>query len=99
MSSRPDPARTFVAALAVHPVKSLRGVPVEAAHVRPEGLAGDRRWMLVDPAGDTLTARRVPQMLTMRATPRDGGGVLLERDGAAPSRSTSRTRAGTPRSP
>ncbi|MGN8245210.1 MOSC domain-containing protein [Cellulomonas soli] len=74
----------FVAGLAVHPVKSLRGVPVRTAQVRPEGLAGDRRWMVVDPAGDTVTARRVPQMLTVRATPQVGGGIRLTREGEAP---------------
>ena len=30
------------------PVKSCRGEQVETAVVEPWGLAGDRRWMLVD---------------------------------------------------
>ena len=46
-----------VAGLWVYPVKSLGGIPLAAARVGPLGLAGDRRWMLVDPAGDALTQR------------------------------------------
>lgn len=82
MTSRTAPAAPVVAALAVHPVKSLRGVAVGSAQVRPEGLAGDRRWMVVDEAGETLTARRLPRMLTVRAEPLDGG-LRLTREGVA----------------
>lgn len=39
------------------PVKSCRGESVASAVVEPWGLAGDRRWMLVDEAGSALTAR------------------------------------------
>src|SRR5688572_11253706 len=46
-----------VASLHVHPVKSLRGIPVAAAEVGDLGLALDRRWMLVDDAGVFLTQR------------------------------------------
>jgi uncharacterized protein YcbX len=40
-----------------YPVKSCRGEELEAAEVEPWGLTGDRRWMLVDPAGEVVTAR------------------------------------------
>ena len=53
----PPPAAPHVAALHVHPVKSLRGVAVAAAAVGDLGLALDRRWMLVDDAGVFLTQR------------------------------------------
>ncbi|GAA3819814.1 molybdenum cofactor biosysynthesis protein [Cellulomonas soli] len=77
-----DAAAPHVASLAVHPVKSLRGVAVTSAELRPEGLVGDRRWMVVDESGATLTARRVPHMLTVRATPTTDGGLVLSRAGA-----------------
>lgn len=70
-----------VAALTVHPVKSLRGEPVAAAEVERAGLRGDRRWMLVDPAGAAVTARRHPDLLGVRARTSAGGGVVLSHPG------------------
>lgn len=32
----------------VHPVKAFRGLALREAEVEPWGLAGDRRWALVD---------------------------------------------------
>jgi MOSC domain-containing protein len=52
-----------VSSLARYPVKSCRGQAVDAAVVEPWGLAGDRRWMVVDPAGRFLRARTRPRML------------------------------------
>ncbi len=46
-----------------YPVKSCRGERLTQATVEPWGLAGDRRWMVVDAAGDPLTAREHPRML------------------------------------
>lgn len=48
------------------PVKSLRGESLDEALVEPWGLVGDRRWMLVDPDGDAITAREVNAMLLIR---------------------------------
>jgi uncharacterized protein YcbX len=48
------------------PVKSCQGATVEKATVEPWGLAGDRRWMLVDEDGEVITAREVNQMLLIR---------------------------------
>jgi len=46
-----------------YPVKSCRGESVRSAVVEPWGLAGDRRWMLVDAGGAAITAREVNRML------------------------------------
>lgn len=51
-----------LAALYAYPVKSLRGEPREHATLDDCGLAGDRRWMLVDPDGRFITRRQVPAM-------------------------------------
>ena len=40
-----------------YPVKSCRGERLTQAAVEPWGLAGDRRWMLVDGDGEVVTAR------------------------------------------
>jgi uncharacterized protein len=46
-----------------YPVKSCRGESLDAAVVEPWGLAGDRRWMIVDSAGNALTARVCPPLV------------------------------------
>lgn len=65
--------------LFVHPVKSTRGLAVDRADVEPWGLAGDRRWMVVDADGIQLTARENPRLLTVTATALDRTGTLLLR--------------------
>jgi uncharacterized protein len=62
-----------VAELYRYPVKSCRGERLDAATVEPWGLAGDRRWMIVDPAGDVVTAREHPRLLLAAPSPQDGG--------------------------
>jgi uncharacterized protein YcbX len=56
-----------IASLHVYPVKSLRGMDVDAAEVERHGLRGDRRWMVVEPDGTNLTARVHHGMLGIRA--------------------------------
>lgn len=57
-------------------VKSLRGRPCGTAVVEPWGLAGDRRYLVVDPRGRFLTQRDCPTLATLDAVP-DGAGLLL----------------------
>ena len=45
--------------IGIHPVKSTAIRPVQRAVVRPWGLAGDRRWMVVDGDGTLVTAREL----------------------------------------
>ncbi|MFG3273508.1 MOSC domain-containing protein [Streptomyces luteogriseus] len=65
----------------VHPVKAVRGVAPREAHVEPWGLAGDRRWVLVDDGGKVVTQRRLPRLALVAAEPRPGGGVRLSAPG------------------
>ncbi len=62
-----------LAAINVFPVKSLAGVTLSSSLAQGCGLAGDRRWMVVDPDGTFLTQRDVPRMARVRATPRAAG--------------------------
>lgn len=57
----------YLAGLYVYPVKSLGGMAVEQWPVGPEGLAFDRRWMVVTQEGMFLTQREVPAMARIRA--------------------------------
>lgn len=51
----------------VYPVKSLRGADASSVQVRPYGLAGDRRWIVVDADRKFVTIRECPAMLGVRA--------------------------------
>jgi uncharacterized protein len=63
-----------------YPVKSCRGERLGAAVVEPWGLAGDRRWMVVDGAGEAVTARDCPPLVLV--TPRlDGDSIRLTSPG------------------
>lgn len=59
-----------------YPVKSCRGEALEAAYVEPWGLAGDRRWMLVDTEGVTLTARESAPLVLVVAEITERGLLL-----------------------
>lgn len=56
-----------VSRLRTYPVKSFAGNDVASAVVEPWGLAGDRRWALVDDAGRNVNARKVHELLGLRA--------------------------------
>jgi uncharacterized protein YcbX len=63
-----------------YPLKSCRGQSVESALVEPWGLGGDRRWMVVDESGETVTAREHPRMLLVRPELTDAGLLLRAPD-------------------
>ncbi|GGU46458.1 MOSC domain-containing protein [Streptomyces lavendofoliae] len=70
--------------LHVRPVKSLGGPsPVEAA-VEPWGLAGDRRWMLIDAEATVVTQRQQARLASAFAEPAPHGGVRLSAPGMEP---------------
>lgn len=66
-----------------YPVKGGHRVEQRDAFAEPWGLAGDRRWMLVDPDGIGVTLRETTHLvrLNARVTP---GGLELRADGFDP---------------
>ncbi|WP_393086479.1 MOSC domain-containing protein [Streptomyces sp. LN704] len=66
----------------VHPVKALRGQAPRDAVVEPWGLAGDRRWALIDDGGKVVTQRQQPR-LAPAAAELVPGGVRLSAPGRA----------------
>jgi MOSC domain-containing protein len=52
-----------VTRLSVYPVKSLGGVDLETVAVTPQGLDGDRRFVLLDPDGNSVSGREVNALL------------------------------------
>ncbi|HEX8347445.1 MAG TPA: MOSC N-terminal beta barrel domain-containing protein [Actinoplanes sp.] len=71
----------LVSALWRYPVKSVRGEALRQVQVEPWGIAGDRRWMLVDRSGEKLWAGRHRQLVTVTAEVTESGGLRLSADG------------------
>jgi hypothetical protein len=62
-----------ITALATYPVKGCHRIGHEAVAVEPWGLAGDRRWMLVDEDGVGVTQREHAGLARLAVRPRPGG--------------------------
>lgn len=73
-----------VTSLSVYPVKSTGPVAVRETVAHPWGLHDDRRWMVVDGAGTTVTARTHRRLLHVTAEPRPDGALELTAPGAEP---------------
>jgi uncharacterized protein YcbX len=68
----------------VHPVKAFRGTAPREAVVEPWGLAGDRRWMLIDDGGKVVTQRQQARLALAAAELLPGGGLRLSAPGMEP---------------
>lgn len=58
-----DSGRVTIQSLWAYPIKSCAGVRLDTAYLDQFGLAGDRRWMVVDRNGRMVTARTRPELL------------------------------------
>ncbi|GHI09694.1 molybdenum cofactor biosysynthesis protein [Streptomyces cellostaticus] len=68
----------------VHPVKAFRGFAPREAAVEPWGLAGDRRWAVIDDGGKVVTQREQSRLALAVAELMPGGGVRLSAPGCEP---------------
>ncbi|WP_426239813.1 MOSC domain-containing protein [Pararhizobium sp. DWP1-1-3] len=66
-----------VTGLNIHPLKSGRAIAQTSVSIRHDGLAGDRRFMLVDPDGKFITQRELQALAQVEAT-YVAGGVHLK---------------------
>ncbi len=64
-----------------YPIKSTRRLQHQHARVKPWGLEGDRRWMIVDHDAQFLTQREIPRLSLIQAVPQSGGNLLLSAEG------------------
>lgn len=62
-----------VTGITVYPIKSTAGIPVDQCAVESQGLAMDRRWMVVDEAGEFLSGREFPMLTQIRSQMESGG--------------------------
>ncbi|MGB0907479.1 MAG: MOSC domain-containing protein [Maricaulaceae bacterium] len=69
-----------ISQLKIYPVKSCQGLSINTAEVRPRGLAGDRRAMVVDSSGTFLSLRSHPKMALIH-TRLSGGELTLDMGG------------------
>src|SRR5688572_19135573 len=69
-----------IASLHVYPVKGLKGIDLREASATERGLAHDRRWMVVDPAGEFFTQRSHPKLATIWTDLLDGALELSAPD-------------------
>lgn len=65
-----------LASLHTYPVKGSHRIEHTTARVEPWGLAGDRRWLIVDEDGVGVTQRDTAGLVHLRPEPRPGGLVL-----------------------
>ncbi|WP_406447787.1 MOSC domain-containing protein [Streptomyces sp. NBC_00876] len=72
-----------LAAVHIHPVRSLAACTVGEAAVEPWGLGGDRRRMLTDAGGTVITQRQQPRLALIHADPLPDGGINLSEPGSA----------------
>src|SRR5215212_7895079 len=65
-----------ITSLHSYPVKGCRRLDHHQAHVEPWGLAGDRRWIVIDAEGVGITQRVTARLALLSVTPRPGGLTL-----------------------
>jgi hypothetical protein len=56
----------YVSEIWCYPIKSCAGMSLQHAALDPFGLAGDRRWMVVDQDGRMVTQRECPRMTLIK---------------------------------
>lgn len=63
--------------LYLYPLKSAAGIRLDEAALDAFGLAGDRRWMLVDATGRFLSQREQSRMALLQVSPAPGTGLVV----------------------
>jgi len=66
--STPRSAPAHLASIHIYPMKGCRAVDLAEAAVEPWGLAGDRRWLLVDTDGRFISQREEPALARLVIT-------------------------------
>ena len=61
-----------LASIHIYPMKAARAVDLDESAVEPWGLAGDRRWLLVDEDGRFVSQREEPSLARVVVTPLTG---------------------------
>ncbi|MGH8123041.1 MAG: MOSC domain-containing protein [Rudaea sp.] len=70
-----------LASIHIYPLKSCAPLALNQAQVEARGLAGDRRWMVVDGEGKFLSGREQPRLTLIRAQPGADDALQLDAPG------------------
>jgi uncharacterized protein YcbX len=71
-----------VSSIHTYPIKGCYRLSQDRARVEPWGLAGDRRWLIVDPDGVAITQRDHAELTQLRPLRRpEGTGIVLRTSG------------------
>lgn len=62
--------------LFIYPVKSCGTIPLTSVEIGPQGFLNDRRWIIVDGAGEKLTQREQPRLARVDVILADGALTL-----------------------
>jgi uncharacterized protein YcbX len=71
----------MLASLHIYPVKGCRAVDLDEAVVEPWGLAGDRRWLIVDADCQFMSQRKHPALARVVVIPGPGADITAATDG------------------
>ena len=71
----------MLASVHIYPLKGCRAVDLDEAVVEPWGLAGDRRWLLVDADGQFITQREHPALARLVVTYGPGADITVSSSG------------------
>ncbi len=74
-----NPQDIRLASIHIYPVKAARAVDLGESRVEPQGLAGDRRWLLVDTSGRFVSQREEPALARVTVTGGNDNGNERQR--------------------
>ncbi|CAA9890699.1 conserved hypothetical protein [Candidatus Methylobacter favarea] len=69
-------SQVIISEIFIYPVKSLSGISVPAWTVSETGLQYDRKWMIIDDAGQFLSQRVLPRMTLIKTALTDKSLIL-----------------------
>jgi len=73
-----------VTGIFIYPIKATAAVRLEEAEVRPRGLAGDRRWVVIDEHGQFLHQRIHPELTGVKCSVAADGKLRIEASAVEP---------------
>lgn len=71
----------MLASVHIYPLKGCRAIGLDEAAVEPWGLAGDRRWLLVDSDCRFVSQREHPALARIDVTYGEGAAIVASSDG------------------
>jgi uncharacterized protein len=74
----------MLASVHIYPLKGCRAVDLEESVVEPWGLAGDRRWLLIDSDCQFITQRKHPALARLIVRYGPGADISVTSDGYRP---------------